>query len=65
MEILKKFAPQNFNDFLALGALIIIPGMWVFQALAAKSLPGEVNGALIATFTLIIQYYFRRKPSET
>ena len=59
-----KFIPQNFNDFLALGALAVIPGMWIMQAVMKISLPAEVNGALIATFTLIIQFYFRRAPEK-
>lgn len=53
-----KFAPQNWNDILALFVLALIPALWVLQI----NLGGEVNGALIATWTLVIQYYFRKAP---
>ena len=53
---------QNFNDRLALLVLVLIPLLWVFQGLSWVKLAPEVTGALIATWTLVIQYYFRRAP---
>jgi hypothetical protein len=57
--------PQNFNDFLALILALAIITVWVTEAAGWIAIQGEVNGALIATFTLIIQYYYRRKPTES
>lgn len=57
MGIIKKFAPQNFNDFIALVLIVGIVLLWVFV-----DLPAQVTGALIVTWTLVTQYYFRRKP---
>jgi hypothetical protein len=56
---------QNVNDVIALLILIvIIPGLWIGQGLGGLNLPGEVLGALIMGWTLVLQYYFRRKPTE-
>ena len=54
------FRRKTFNDTLALVLLVGLPGLW----LANKwlPLPGEVTGATIAAFTLVIQFYFRRMP---
>jgi hypothetical protein len=60
VEMVKKFAPQNFNDLLATGAIIIIPALWVLQGLKVVDLPPEVTGALIVTWSLIVQFYFRK-----
>lgn len=59
LEIIKKFVPQNFNDLLAVMLIIGIVLLWVFA-----TLPTEVSGALIVTWTLIVQYYFRKKLEE-
>lgn len=57
---------KNTNDVLALLLLIvIIPGLWVGQALGALALSGQVEGATIMGWTLVLQYYFRKKASET
>ena len=53
---------RSYNDRLALLMVLGIPGMWLYQAVSGHALPGEVNGALIATWTLVVQYYFRRAP---
>jgi len=53
---------QTFNDRLALFILTIIPALWLSQALAKFSLSEAVNGALIVTWTLVVQYYFRKQP---
>ena len=54
---------HTFNDRLALLLLPGIPGLWLYQAISGRALPGEINGALIATWTLVVQYYFRRAPA--
>ena len=55
---------KSFNDRLAIWLLILIPGIWIADALNvwAMDLNPEVGGALIATWTLVIQYYWRKQP---
>jgi hypothetical protein len=60
-----KFIPQNFNDLLALGALFIIPTLWILQGKDIIDVQPEVTGALIVTWSLIFQYYFRKAKDET
>lgn len=56
---------KNFNDLLAmLLIIIIIPGLWVAQGLGILSMPGEVIGATIMAWGLIIQFYFRKRSGE-
>ena len=53
------------NDIIALILLLlIIPGIWVAQGLKALVLPGEIIGATIAGWTIILQYYFRKARGE-
>lgn len=54
-----KLAPQNWNDTLSLLLIFIIPLMW-WKA----NLPETVNGALILAWGNIIQFYFRKAPTE-
>lgn len=55
----------NINDLLALLTLVvIIPGLWVVQGLGVVNMPGEVIGATIMGWTLVLQYYFRKKKEE-
>ncbi len=61
---MKKFAPQNFNDLLCLILIFAIIAVWIVQGLCLVTLTAEVTGALIVTWTLVVQYYFRRKPEE-
>ena len=56
--------PKTWNDTLSLLLLVVIPGLWVAQGYKLITLPGEIIGALIATWTLIIQFYFRRAPPD-
>lgn len=57
---------RNTNDLLAILLLIVvIPGLWLVQGWGKLQLPGEVNGALIAIWTLVAQYYFRKAPPST
>jgi hypothetical protein len=53
---------KTFNDRLAVFLILLLPGLWIINRWI--TLPAEVNGALIATWTLVIQYYFRKKPEE-
>ena len=57
-----KWAPQNFNDLLALFVIALIAALWIIQGLSRITLRDDVNGALTVIFTLIIQYYFRTRP---
>lgn len=54
--------PNSWNDVLALLLLVIIPALWVLDRLLVFELSGEIIGALIATWTLIVQFYFRKAP---
>ena len=56
-----KFIPQTFNDFLALVLIFGILGVWIFQGCGKLNMPTEVTGGLLVTWTLIIQFYFRKK----
>ena len=56
---------KSVNDLIALILLVvIIPGMWIVDGMKAIDLNGEVRGATIMGFTLILQYYFRKKLAE-
>ncbi len=59
-----KFLPQTFNDFLALIFIFGIIVLWIVQGLGKINLSPEVTGALIVTWSLIVQYYFRKKSGE-
>ena len=54
--------PKNWNDILALFLLVVIPLLWFMAAKGVAAFSAEVTGALIATWTLVVQYYFRRQP---
>jgi hypothetical protein len=57
---------KRINDLLALLTIIIIlPGLWVLNGCGIIQLPGEIIGATIAAFTLILNFYFRKKPNES
>jgi len=60
-----KFLPQTFNDLLCLVLITLIGGLWVLMGLGLLELPPEVTGALIVTWTLLVQFYFRKKQSKT
>ncbi len=61
---MSKFIPQNFNDLLALILVFLIPAIWMIQGFGKVTMPPEVNGGLLVTWTLIIQFYFRKKIDE-
>ena len=56
----------GFRNLLALFMQSAILLFWALQGVGVlKEVPGEVNGALISAFTLITQFYFRKKgPTE-
>lgn len=56
---------KTFNDRLAIILLVMILILWLLQPLCKFTLPDAVNGALIVAFTLILQFYFRRAPSDS
>ena len=51
-----------FNDRLALILVFMIPVLWIANRWI--NMPGEVMGATIASWTLVLQYYFRKKPGD-
>lgn len=51
---------KTINDRLALLLLVVIPLLWVGHKWL--NLPGEVIGASIMAWTLVLQYYFRKSP---
>lgn len=53
---------KTFNDRLALVLLGLIPLLWVLTGRGTIALPPEVTGALIATWIMVVTYYFRKKP---
>ena len=55
---------RNFNDRLALLLTVAMPLLWILHGRGIAPLPGEILGATIATWTLVVQYYFRRKPED-
>jgi uncharacterized membrane protein YuzA (DUF378 family) len=61
LEHAKKFLPQNFNDFLCLLLVILITASWLLAGVDKLNLPPEISGAEIVTWTLLVQYYFRKK----
>jgi hypothetical protein len=62
---MKIFLPQSFNDFLCMVLILLIAALWILTGLRTLELPSEVTGALIVTWTLLVQYYFRKKQSES
>ena len=51
-----------WNDQLSLLVILLIPSLWVANHWLI--LPGEVIGATIVAWTLVLQYYFRRSPPD-
>lgn len=64
IEAIKKFLPQNFNDLLALVLIAVIVALWILQGQQCIELRDEVNGSLTVIFTLIVQYFFRKRSGE-
>jgi len=51
---------KTFNDSLAILLIVGLPAMWVADAYYKLGLSGEVTGATIAAFTLVVQHFFRK-----
>lgn len=53
---------MKFNNWLALALeVVIIPGLWIVTSLGIATIPDTVLGATISVWTMIAQYYFRKK----
>ncbi len=61
---MNKFLPQNWNDVLSIVLLLLIPLIWILNGKGVISIAPEVSGALIVAWTLVIQFYFRKSPTE-
>lgn len=56
---------RRFNDTLALVLLAgVIPALWVLDGRGYIELPETVAGGLVAAFTLVVQFYFRKAPPK-
>lgn len=56
---------MQFRDGLAVMLEVGIVVFWGIQGYGIlQNISGEINGALIAVFTLVAQFYFRKKPAE-
>ena len=55
---------EKFNDAFAILLAVLIITLWVISGLGYITLSGEVVGALIAVFTLVAQFYFRKAQGE-
>ncbi len=57
---------KNFRDVLALLiGVVVFPGVWILQGKGIVNIPEGVIGATIAIETLVAQFYFRKKESES
>jgi len=55
---------MNINSFLGCWFSGLIFGAWGLSAYKDWSHEGEIIGATTVAFALIVQYFFRKKPSE-
>ena len=56
---------MKVREILALvGFLGVIPALWVLHGMGVIKLPGEVVGATISVWTLMGQFYFRKRPKD-
>jgi hypothetical protein len=56
---------KQFNNLLALVLIALIITLWILQGLGLIKADAEISGATIATFTLVVQFYFRKAPPAT
>ncbi len=57
---------KNFRDVLAiLVGVVVFPAMWILHGRGIITLPEGVIGATIVIETLVAQFYFRKKETET
>lgn len=53
---------KNVRDVIALAlVLAVIPGLWILDAVRILQLNGEVLGASILAWGLVLNFYFRKK----
>lgn len=52
---------KAFRDRLALILVVGIPTLWVVAGTTFIDLPAEALGATIVVWTLVAQFYFRKK----
>jgi hypothetical protein len=60
----KNILPSTFNEILCLTLVYLTFLLWLLQSVKAIELPEAVLGATIVTWTLMVQYYFRKKPPK-
>jgi putative effector of murein hydrolase LrgA (UPF0299 family) len=55
---------KTWNDRLSLVLILLIVALWVGSCWLPQPLPESVIGATIVVFTLVAQFYFRKKEDE-
>lgn len=55
---------KHFNDPFALFVVSVIASLWALDGRQVIELPEQVAGGLVAAFTLIVTYYFRKAPPK-
>jgi len=55
---------KRYRDLLSICVIFLIVALWIFQGVGIIGASGEIIGATIAAFTLVIQFYFRKKPAS-
>ena len=53
---------KKFADRLAFMLLLLIPGLWAGNRWL--QMPGEIIGATIMAWGLVVQFYFRKKEPQ-
>lgn len=59
-----RWIPKSWNDALSVPVIVLLPLMLVFVYANGIPLPEIVIGALVAGWTLAVQFYYRKKESE-
>ena len=55
----------RFNEQLGLVAVVGIPILWALHGTNIMVLPGEILGGTLAGWMLVLQYFFRKKETES
>jgi len=55
---------KDFNDLLALILIVLIPAIWVVDAVTTLEFNGQVIGATILGWGQVLTYYYRKKRGE-
>ncbi len=56
---------KTWNDRLSLVLIVLIVAVWIGDCFLPVRLSEAVIGATIVVFTLVAQFYFRKKEDET